>query len=102
RRAARRLREQILAGGAARCVRTVDIATFPYPTAFGLQGVAASPAPYVFLRNRMHLVQVALGERTVSILVNPTDPERSAAAPFFARMEERFGRVARKLLGTLH
>jgi len=102
RRAGRRLRDRILAGGPAQCVRTVDVATFPYPTAFGLQGVAASPAPYVFLRNRMHLVQVACGARTISILVNPTDPERSAAAPFFARMEERYGRLARKVLGTIH
>jgi glyoxylase-like metal-dependent hydrolase (beta-lactamase superfamily II) len=83
-------------------VRTVDIATFPYPTAFGLQGVASSPAPYVFMRNRMQLVQVAAGGRTITILVNPTDSERSAAAPFFARMEERYGKLVRKLLATLH
>lgn len=102
RRAGRRVRDKILAGGPARCVRTVDIATFPYPTGFGFQGIAASPAPYVFLRNRMHLVQVDAGGRTVSILVNPTDSERSAAAPFFARMEERYGRVVRKLLAKVH
>lgn len=96
------MRDKILGGGAARCVRTVDIATFPYPTAFGLQGVASSPAPYVFMRNRMHLVQVAAGGRTISILVNPTDSERSIAAPFFARMEQRYGTLARKLLGKMH
>ncbi|HEY5922810.1 MAG TPA: hypothetical protein VIV11_14125 [Kofleriaceae bacterium] len=102
RRAGRKLRERILATGAARCVRTIDLATFPYPTRYGLQGVAASPAPYVFMRNRMHLVQVQTGGRLVSILVNPTDPERSAAAPYFARLEERYGSFARKLLGSFH
>lgn len=102
RRAGRRARETILARGPARCVRTVDLATFPYPTAFGLQGVARTPVPYVFMRNRMHLVQVDAGGRTITILVNPTDGERSTAAPFFARMEERYGAVARKLLARIH
>jgi len=102
RRGGRRLRERILASGAVRCVRTVDIATFPYPTTYGLQGVAASPAPYLFMRNRMQLVQVTANGRTVTILVNPTDPERSSAAPYFARMREKYGTVATKLLSTFH
>jgi glyoxylase-like metal-dependent hydrolase (beta-lactamase superfamily II) len=102
RRAGRRLRDRILAGGAARCVRTVDVATFPYPTRYALQGVATSPVPYVFMRNRMHLVQVTSGARVLTILVNPTDPQRSAAAPYFARLEERYGTATRRLLSTLH
>jgi len=102
RRAGRKLRDRILAGGPARCVRTVDLATFPYPTRYGLAGVAASPAPYVFMRNRMQLVQVMAGGRTVTILVNPTDPQRSRAAPYFARLEERYGATASKLLSTFH
>jgi len=102
RRGARRLRDRILAGGVARCVRTVDIATFPYPTRYGFQGVAASPAPYLFMRNRMQLVQVDAGGRTLTILVNPTDSARSAAAPFFARMLEKYGAVAHKLLARFH
>jgi glyoxylase-like metal-dependent hydrolase (beta-lactamase superfamily II) len=102
RRAGRKLRDRILSQGAARCVRTVDLATFPYPTRYGLQGVAASPAPYVFMRNRMQLVQVAVGARVITILVNPTDPQRSAAAPYFARLQDRYGQVASKLLSTFH
>jgi glyoxylase-like metal-dependent hydrolase (beta-lactamase superfamily II) len=102
RRAGRKLRDRILSHGAARCVRTVDLATFPYPTRYGLQGVATSPAPYVFMRNRMQLVQVAAGGRIVTILVNPTDPQRSAAAPYFARLQERYGHTASKLLSTFH
>jgi hypothetical protein len=102
RKAGRRLRDRILASGSARCVRTSDIATFPYPTRYGFQGVASSPAPYVFMRNRMHLVQVAAAGRTVTILVNPTDAERSSKAPFFARMEERYGKFATRLLSRMH
>lgn len=102
RRAGRRLRDRILARGTARSVRTVDIATFPYPAELGLQGAASSPVPFVFLRRRMHLVQVESEGHTRSILVNPTDAERSMAAPFFAHTENRYGRLARRLLGTIH
>ena len=102
RRAGRKLRERILKGGAARCVRTEDVATFPYPTRYGFQGVASSPAPYLFMRNRMHLVQVDSGGRLLTILVNPSDPVRASAAPYFARLEQKFGAVARKLLSTFH
>lgn len=102
RKAGRKIRDTILAAGAARCVRTADIATFPYPTAFGFQGVAASPAPYVFMRNRMQLVQVTAGGRLVTILVNPTDSARSAAAPFFAQLAEKYGRTVQKLLSAIH
>jgi glyoxylase-like metal-dependent hydrolase (beta-lactamase superfamily II) len=102
RTAGRRMRDRILGSGTVRCVRTSDIATFPYPTRYGFQGVASSPAPYVFMRNRMQLVQVTAGGRTITILVNPTDAERSAKAPFFARMEERYGKFATRLLSKVH
>ena len=102
RRSGRKLRERILAGGTVRCVRTIDVATFPYPTRYGLQSVASSPAPYLFMRNRMHLVQVMVGSRLVSIVVNPTDSQRSAAAPFFANLERRYGALTRKLLSAFH
>lgn len=102
RRAGRALRDRILARGAARCVRTADIATFPYPARFGLAGVAASPAPYVFMQNRVQLVQVTAAGRTVTILVNPTDAARSRRAPFFARMEQRYGKLATQLLSTVY
>jgi glyoxylase-like metal-dependent hydrolase (beta-lactamase superfamily II) len=102
RKAGRKLRDRILATGTVRCVRTADIATFPYPTRFGLQGVAASPLPYVFMRNRVQLVQVLAGGRTVTILVNPTDAERSKKAPFFARLEDKYGPRLTKVLGKVH
>ena len=102
RRAGRRLRDRIVDSGTATAVRTADLATFPYPTRYGLQGVATSPAPYVFMRNRMQLVQVASMGRVVTILVNPTDAERSAKAPYFARLEERYGKLATKLLSKFH
>ncbi len=102
RRAARRLRDKLTDRGPAVSVRTADLVTFPYPSAYGLQGVARSPAPYVMMRNRVQLVQVDCGGQLVNILVNPSDYERSMTAPFFARMLERYGAAASKLLSTAH
>jgi glyoxylase-like metal-dependent hydrolase (beta-lactamase superfamily II) len=102
RRAGRRLRDRILASGTVRAVRTADIATFPYPTRFGLQGAATSPLPYLFMRNRVQLVQVGSGSRTINILVNPTDAARSKKAPFFARLEEKYGEFLTNKLGKVH
>jgi hypothetical protein len=102
RKAGRKLRDRILATGPVRYVRTADIATFPYPTTFGLQGAASSILPYLFMRNRVQVVQVVNAGRTITILVNPTDPQRSKKAPYFARLEERYGATATKLLGKFH
>jgi hypothetical protein len=102
RRAARGLRDRLAERGKAIAVRTADLVTFPYPTAYALEGVARSPAPYVMMRNRVQLVQVDAGGELVNILVNPSDYERSAAAPFFARQLEKYGVFAQKVLATRH
>jgi hypothetical protein len=45
---------------------------------------------------------VPAGGRTITILVNPSDAERSAKAPYFARLEQRFGSLATRLLSKFH
>lgn len=103
RRAARPLRDRIADSGPCVSVRTFDIATFPYPTRYGFAGAALSPAPYVMMRNRMHLVQVESEGRLVNVLLNPTDAERSLQAPFFAQQIERYGSlISRRVLSTRH
>jgi hypothetical protein len=103
RRGAPRLRERIGSAGKAVCVRTFDMTTFPYPTRYGLGGAARSPAPFVMMRNRMHLVQVEQEGELINVLVNPTDAERSLAAPFFARQVRRYGRfLATRVLSQRH
>jgi hypothetical protein len=103
RRAARGLRDRLADGGTAVAVRTHDVATFPYPTEYGLGGAAISPAPYLMLRNRVQLVQVLAGGELVNILVNPSDPDRALAAPFFARQIERYGQLlSRRVMSQRH
>ncbi|MCG8417895.1 MAG: hypothetical protein MJE77_08125 [Proteobacteria bacterium] len=102
--AAGKLKDRIRDRGPAASVRTYDLVTFPYPTRFGLEGAALSPAPFVMLRNRMHLVQSHSRDgRLINVLINPSDSERALAAPFFARQIERYGEfVAKRLLSTQH
>lgn len=105
RRAGMDLRDQLLSAGPAVSVRTYPIATFPYPTEYGLGGAARSPAPFVMLRNAMQLVQVDSREagRALNILINPTDPDRSLEAPFFAKQIDRYGQfVTRRVLSKRH
>lgn len=103
RQGAAALRERIAGTGTVAAVRTFDLATFPYPTRYGLGGAALSPLPYVMMRNRMQLVQVDIGGELVNVLVNPTDAERSLEAPFFAQQIERYGQfVTRRLLSSRH
>ena len=103
RRSAPALRDRISDSGACVSVRTFPIATFPYPARYGLSGAALSPAPYVMIRNAMQLVQVRCQGSLINILVNPSDPDRALAAPFFAKQIDRFGEtVTRKLLAMVH
>ncbi|MBE7449334.1 MAG: hypothetical protein HS111_10655 [Kofleriaceae bacterium] len=103
RAAARRLHDRLTSGGPAVAVRTADVATFPYPTRFGLEGAARSIAPFVMMRNRVQLVQVKIGAELINVLVNPSDPERSLAAPFFAEQLARYGNfVSRRVMSQQH
>jgi hypothetical protein len=53
------------------------------------------------MRNRMHLVQVMAHGCIVTIRQSHRCPAL-AKAPFFARMEERYGTFATKLLSKMH
>ena len=67
-------------------VRSVDLVTAPYPTRFAFHGAVKLPTPYVFITNRMVVVQYAdfVGARR-TLVWEPTIPEGSALAPFYAQ-----------------
>ena len=103
RRAAPRLREAILASGKPSGVRTYDLITFPYPTKFGLGGASLLPLPFVMMRNRVQIVQWMSDGGRRTLLVNPSDYERSIAAPFFAKQIELYGEfVSRRVMTQRH
>lgn len=96
RRAAPALHDAIRASGMPAGVVTFENATVPYPTRFALGGACLLPLPYIVFKNRTQIVRWRDGGRTVTLLVNPTDPERSRRAPFFARQ----ARMAGEFLST--
>jgi glyoxylase-like metal-dependent hydrolase (beta-lactamase superfamily II) len=89
--AARHVRERILRSGQATSVRTFFNAAIPYPTKFAFAGAARSPAPFVTMENRCNLVQFRSGDRTCTLLFNPTDHRLSQETPFFKDLRKRFG-----------
>ena len=70
--------------GPARAVATVDLASFPYPVAFGFWQAAPNKAKYLLMRNRMNVIEFEdFAGQTRTLLVNPTEHDLSAKAPFF-------------------
>ena len=88
---ARALRSVLDAMPPVRSVRSIPRALLPYPTAFAFARAARSLAPYVTLLHRTLVVQYARGERTGTLLFDPSDVERARATPFFARLMARLG-----------
>src|ERR1700712_2360903 len=75
--------------------RSFDLVTAPYPSSFAFHGAVRVPtAQYVQITNRMVVVQYLdfAGERR-TLVWEPTLPEGSAKAPFFAQTSERINRI---------
>jgi hypothetical protein len=88
--AAERYKERFKAQGEVLGVRSIDIATAPYITKYAFHGAARSVSPYLSMTNRMVVVQFedfAGARRT--LVWEPTEPEGSAEAPFYAQLVER-------------
>lgn len=104
REAAVEFRRRFTDQGQVRAVRTVDLVTAGYPTVFAFHGAARHLNPYVSILNRLVVVQFADFEgRSRTLVWEPTVPDGSAAAPFYAQLEQRFGEyLSRNVLTTEH
>jgi glyoxylase-like metal-dependent hydrolase (beta-lactamase superfamily II) len=101
RRGAEEIRERFVDGPRAISVRTLNVATLPYPSRFAFWGAALMPFPYVTLTHRCALVQFFQQGEPKTLLFNPTDPDGAKATPYLARLVEQFGERAQKLLSTI-
>src|ERR671935_1760674 len=73
-----------------RGVRTVDIASAPYPLKFAFGGAAIGPNPYVNIINRLQVVQFEDFEGRLRVLAyEPTVTGGPRGAPFFEQMFRR-------------
>src|SRR3954447_18536559 len=103
REAAQDFRARFKQDGQLRAVRTIDLASAGYPTAFALAGAAKGLNPFVNIRNRLVIVQFEDFEGELKTLAwEPTIPEGSVEAPFYERLLERYGEfVSYKLFGKI-
>lgn len=70
-------------------VTTCDLVTLPYPTRFGLWRAGSSPAPFVWITNRMLVVQWTDPDATRrTLLWEASDHERGEYTPYFEGLAE--------------
>lgn len=80
------LRDRLQRSGFVSALRTRALADFPWPGEFAFfQTGIYRP---VVLRHRMNLVQFFQKGRLRTLLMNPTDTERSRRTPYFLRLEK--------------
>ena len=73
-----------------RGVRTIDIASAPYPVKFAFGGAAIGPNPYINIINRLQVVQFEDFEGRLRVLAyEPTVTEGPREAPFYEQMMGR-------------
>src|SRR5918998_1223713 len=92
----RRIREQAPAfkewfrsTGAVDFFAARSLVTLPYPKRFGLWEACNLPIPYVWMTNRMFVVQWREEGGTKTLLAEPSDSELGGDTPFLKRSIER-------------
>jgi hypothetical protein len=87
----RRFKDQ----GQVTAVRTIDLVAAGYPTKYAFGGAARGINPIINILNRLVVVQFHDFEGELKTLVwEPTVPEGSREAPFYAQLAERVGEWA--------
>ncbi len=99
RTAASDFRREFAATGRPAHISTHDLVTLPYPTRFGLWRAPVSPAPFLFITNRLVIVRWDdAGGRRRTLLWEPSDVELDANTPFFAALQDTTPAAATKLM----
>ncbi len=87
RKAADEFRSRFKEQGEITAVRTIPLVSAPYPVKYAFGGAAKAINPYVNIVNRLVVVQFEDFEGEMKTLVwEPTIPEGSADAPFYAQL----------------
>ena len=89
REAAESFRARFKEQGQIRAVRTVDLVSAGYPVKFAVGGAARAINPFVNIRHRLVVVQFEdFAGETKTLVWEPTVPEGSQDAPFYAEPGE--------------
>ncbi len=93
--AAARYKERFKAEGQVTAVKSVDIASAPYPVKYAFNTAVSVPhSPLIPIINRMVVVQYEDWDGHARTLVfEPTVPEGSAKAPFFSKLVDIMAKI---------
>jgi hypothetical protein len=102
--AADEFRTRFAGQGQVCAIQTVDLVSAGYPTRFALGGAAVGLNPYVNITNRLVVIQFEDFAGELRTLVwEPTVPEGSAEAPFYAQLLEKYGEfLSEKVFATYY
>jgi hypothetical protein len=95
RRAAEEFKPRFKAQGQVTAVQSVDIAAAPYPVSYAFHGAVNVPhLPLISMVNRMIVVQYDdFDGRARTLVFEPTMPQGSAEAPFYAQLQAQIDKV---------
>lgn len=100
--AAERLHDRFSAGPRVLAVRTLPLATLPYPTKYAFQGAASALSPFVQFTHRCALVQFFQRGALKNLLFNPSDVVGARETPYFAKLSKQFGALEPLLTQKFH
>ena len=78
-----------------------SLVTLPYPRRFGLWEACSVPVPYVWMTNRMFVVQWDEAGETKTLLAEPSDYDLGVDTPFLKRAIDRLPMGNERALDTL-
>jgi hypothetical protein len=83
------LREWLRGTGTVSAFHSCDLVTLPYPTRFALWEASSVRVPYVWMTNRMFVIQWRDGDRLRTLLSGPSDVELGIATPYLQHALDR-------------
>ncbi len=101
RRRAPEFREWLRATGQVDVLAARSLVTLPYPKRFGLWEACSVPVPYLWMTNRMFVVQWKQDGMTKTLLAEPSDYELGIDTPFLKRSIDRLPLRRDRALDTL-
>jgi hypothetical protein len=93
-------REWLRSTGRVDAFAARSLVTLPYPKRFGLWEACSVPVPYVWMTNRMFVVQWEEDGRTKTLLAEPSDYELGVDTPFLKRSIDRLPMQRERALDT--
>lgn len=101
RAAAPGFKEWFRSTGQATAFASRSLVTLPYPRRFGLWEACSLPVPYVWMTNRMFVVQWQEEGRTKTLVAEPSDYELGVETPFLKHSVDKLPMGNERALDTL-